>query len=171
MRRTQQVLLVLVLLLGPWSGAQALLIPETSFEELVARADGIYLGRVLDKRCAWNAERTRIYTHYTVEVEQSFKGLPPGRIELVELGGEVDGLAMEVEGAPSYAAGEQAVIFVHAEQGRLMTLHWFQGKLAVEQDWPGRRNVILRGSGRRLSLDRFSDRVQEVLAPREGGRR
>jgi len=137
----------------------------------VAQADGIYLGRVLDKRCAWNDERTRIYTHYTVEVEQSFKGFPPGRFELVELGGEVDGLAMEVEGTPSYAPGERAVIFVHAERGRLMTLHWFQGKLAVEEDWPGRGNVILRESGRRLSLDRFARRVSEVLAPRQGGGR
>jgi hypothetical protein len=164
-------LLVLVLLLGCAADARALMIPETSFEELVARADGIYLGRVLDKRCAWNAERTRIYTHYTVEVEQAYKGFMPGRIELVELGGEVDGLAMEVEGAPSYAAGEQAVIFVHAEGGRLMTLHWFQGKLAVEEEWPGRRKVRMRGSGRRLSLEHFADRVGEVLALREGGRR
>jgi hypothetical protein len=167
MLNTRWLFVLLILSAVP---AQALLLPETGFDELVAKADGIVVAKVIDKRSEWNAERTRIYTHYTVEVERTLKGFPVPRLKLTELGGQVGELAMEVSGVPGYEPGEQAVIFLHAGRGRVMTLHWFQGKFPIREERVGVRTVQLPGTRERAGLDDFEDRVREVLARQRGGR-
>ena len=54
----------LVLLTLGLSGprTQAVMISTAEFDDLVAKADGICIGRVVDKQAAWNDEETLIFT-------------------------------------------------------------------------------------------------------------
>jgi len=144
--------------------AFALVLPDVGFDELVARADGIVYGRIVDKRAAWNADHTLILTHYTMEIDRTYKGFPDTRATWSEIGGEVDGLMMHVEGTPLYEIGEEAVVFLHSEKGRTMTLRWYQGKFPVEADRVGKRLVRLPATDERLSLDQFGHRVERSAA-------
>jgi len=148
-----------------------LLLPVADLDQLVESADAIVVGRVVARRAAWNDEQTRIYTHYTVEVEHTVKGFAVPRIELTELGGQVGGLAMEVDGAPVYEPGEEAVIFLHADRGRVMTLRWFQGKLPIVRDRRGVGRVTLPGSAATVSLSEFERRVRLAVERQTGGPR
>jgi len=146
----------------------ALVVQELSFDELVTRATGIYEGRIVDKRTAWNEERTLILTHYTLEVGQTLKGIPTARVSFSELGGEIDGLALEVEGVPRYELGEEAVVFFHAEKGRVMTLNWYHGKFPVSRARGGEKTVAQAPPQTAIPLDEFTRRVEEVLRAQGG---
>jgi hypothetical protein len=162
MRRFTRLFALIVLL--AWLGrADAVVLRKASFETLVQRADAICKVRVVDKWIAWNAERSLIYTHYTLEVLQDIKGLTPSRVELTELGGSVGEIAMEVNGVPGYRVGEVAVVLLHAEKGRLMTLNWFQGKFPLIREKSGRLRVAVP-DGELLTEEAFTRRVREILA-------
>ena len=166
--KPQQLILALAssaILLVTGLPAQALVLPAAAFEELVQQADGIVYGRVVEKRVAWNAEHTLLFTHYAAEVERTFKGFHGTRVEWSEIGGQLDGLSMYVEGTPQYEVGEESVVFLHSEKGRAMTLRWYQGKLPVRSD-RGQPMVALPG-GESLTIDQLGRRIVEV-APAGG---
>lgn len=148
--------------------ARALTLPRASFEELVRGADAIYLGEVLDKQCAWTDAPRQIVTRYRLRVTRTLKGLARTDLELTELGGVVGDDGMLVSGVPEYEIGERAVIFVHAEGGRLMTLRYFQGRFPVVASDVGEPLVRLPNRNVTLPLRVFAERVQEIVARSDG---
>ncbi len=57
----------------------------------------------------------RIYTYYELQITEAVKGsFPSGTILIREMGGEKDGIAMQVAGASQFKAGEDALVFLGA---------------------------------------------------------
>lgn len=156
------ILVALVAIAGSLP-ARAVVLPERSFDDLVRDADAIVAGTVVSKESSWTAPDREIVTRYRVRVDRMLKGFPVPEIELTELGGIVGDVGMAVSGVPEYAVGEQAVIFVHAEAGRLMTLAFFQGKFPIATDDSGVPRVHAPAAGP-VSLDAFAERVRSALA-------
>ncbi|HSN93382.1 MAG TPA: hypothetical protein VLS93_19280 [Anaeromyxobacteraceae bacterium] len=100
---------ILLLCAGP--AAAAVMVPA-SVEELARRSDAVVRGRVIDAAARWSADGRRIVTEVEVEVAAVWSGSAPGRLRLTVPGGERDGVAQRMDGAPTFFPGEEVVLFL-----------------------------------------------------------
>jgi hypothetical protein len=132
--------LLLALAFVAFSPVYGTLVPRLSFEELVGQSQVVAHGRVASIRIAWDAERENIWTHYEIVLDEVLKGSPGRTAEIQEPGGELDGVRMEIVGAPHYELGEEVVVFATPTPAGLRTCGWGQGRFVVEGE-PGQRRV------------------------------
>lgn len=84
----------------------------------VAGSDLVLVGRVESVRSAWGVDRSAIYTDAEIAIEEVWKGMPAGdRITVRTLGGTVDGIRLEVEGAARFVAGEEVLVLLDETGG------------------------------------------------------
>jgi hypothetical protein len=139
MRLTSKTLLPALAFLASFP-VYGTLVPRLSFEELVGQSEAVVHGRVASIWVAWDAERQNIWTHYEIVPEEALKGNPGRTLDIQEPGGELDGVRMEIIGAPHYELGEEVVVFASRTPGGLRTCGWGQGRFVVEGE-PGQRRV------------------------------
>src|SRR5205814_4267216 len=84
-----------------------------------------------------------IMTDVEVIVHESLKG-EAHRLTLTQLGGEVDGMRLTVDGSPAFATGEEALLFVWRDsRGRAQLNGLGQGKFEIRRD-PATGERLLR---------------------------
>jgi hypothetical protein len=110
-------------LTGVHAGAQATVSSTTSsttpsttpsFDDLVAAADTVFLGRVVDSRPFWDEGSwgRAIVTRVVIAVDRVYKGSPATQVSLEFLGGTLDGLTLSVDALPTFRPGDRDVLFV-----------------------------------------------------------
>lgn len=119
--------------------AHATVIEKLALDGLVADAEAIVVGRVLDRTSHF--EGRRILTHVRIETEAVLKGSPPAIVTIEVLGGEVDGIAQKVSGMAAFEPGEQVAVFLERQGAHFQTVGLAQGKLRIEADLRGVRLV------------------------------
>lgn len=144
---------VVALLLAVPAGATSIV--RVVDEEMVEQAPLVVVARVVEKGPA--ASRTPA-TEYRFAVEQVLKGTVGPELTLRVPGGMgADGIGLRIYGAPSFAPGERAILFLESRDGGdYRILHLMQGAF---------REV--RHEGRSLALRDLAD-VTEVSV--QGGR-
>ncbi|MGH9785363.1 MAG: hypothetical protein ACRD88_14385 [Terriglobia bacterium] len=124
--------------LAAWVGclsAEAAVLIHLSLEEMTQQSSAIVLGRCVEVRSAWNADRSNIVTHNVFEVRQYYKGSLGQRITITEPGGQVGDLVAEYSGVPRFEVGEEAVLFVWTDpRGRHQVIGLTQGKFRMGRD-------------------------------------
>lgn len=96
---------------GP-AAAPAGTVRAMSLEEMTDGADQIFVGRVVGTRTEWSADRTRIYTYVTFEVDRFLKGGGDARTATIRLlGGRVGPYLSIVPGSPRFGGGEEVLLF------------------------------------------------------------
>lgn len=111
-----------------------LILPQDILQVTAASSD-VVRGRVASLASRWDYDRTLIVTDVVIEVEETFKGEAKGDVVLTLFGGRVDDLVLDVEGSPSFAVGEDVVVFARRERdGSLSVPNLYQGKYRVETD-------------------------------------
>lgn len=143
--------------------------------DLTHGADVIFVGTVVNRVSAWNAEHSRIYTRTTFQVEEYLKGHTGGTIVIETLGGMVRGVGMRAPGMPVFRVKDRHVLFV--KTGRVTGTHrvlgWAQGNFRVYRDPHTGRDVVARDlSGLNLlggpaskatqDLDEFRDTIYRL---------
>lgn len=114
MRRTPALALLLFAFAAP---AAAATFVAPSVEEMARSSDAVVRGRVLDTASRAAADG-RIVTEVEVLVDGAWKGAPAATVRFVVPGGRVGRLAMRVDAAPTFAVGEDVVVFLsRAGQG------------------------------------------------------
>lgn len=111
-------------------------IPPT-FDDLVSKAQTIFLGRAVDSRSELEVSPTgrSIVTHVTFMVERVIKGHVGLQTELTFLGGAVGDLAMEVADMPQFRVGDRDVLFVSDDPHSISPLVGFSyGRFRVVRD-------------------------------------
>ena len=112
--------------------AQATLVPALSLEGLIDQSEIIVHGRVASSWAAWDSGHKYIWTHYRIEVLDPLLGNLGANVVVSEPGGSLDGLTMRISGAPDYAVGEEAVVFLYRTPiGYLRATGFGQGKYTV----------------------------------------
>lgn len=103
---------ILVLLITASAGAMSV-VPR-NFDQLVARADTVFKGIVVQQRCVWKGEgeTRRIMTLVTFRVDETYKGKAVATQVIELLGGIVDDQGLDVPGMPTFSIGESYVLFV-----------------------------------------------------------
>ncbi len=91
--------------------AHATSVLPVTFDEHFQSASAVFRGTVLEMRSYKNSAGL-IYTRTLLRVDEVFKGKFPPVIQVVQRGGEVDGLGMMDDVSPRFRTGEECVLFV-----------------------------------------------------------
>jgi len=148
------------LLLVPAAQAGASTVVAMTLEQMSERAESIFLGRVTGTRADWNAERTRIYTYVTLEVDRYLKGGSGSSVATVRLlGGRVGAYLAMVPGTPQFDMGEDVLLFCAGGGARIETvLGMSLGKFTITADASGEKFVKRDISGLMLANHRTDAR-------------
>jgi hypothetical protein len=124
--------------------AHATTYTPVTFDELVTRAEVIFVGDVADVRpFALNtASGTVIKTRVVFRVQDPLFGTTAALEVLEFLGGEVGDVGMAVEGMPRFAIGDRRVVFARRERSINPIVGFTQGLLQVRRDVNGVDRVL-----------------------------
>jgi hypothetical protein len=126
------------------SPATATSYSPVTFNELVTRADVIFVGEVVDVRPFRLDTRDGpvIKTRVVFQVSDPLFGTT-GALEIFEfLGGELGGVGMEVAGMPAFAVGDRRVVFARRERSINPIVGFTQGVLQIRRDGAGVDRVL-----------------------------
>src|SRR5262245_38390491 len=84
----------------------ATLILSRDLDAIAKGSTGIVRGRVVSIESRWNGDRTLILTDVSIAVTETFKGKPSREMALERIGGQVEGVALDVGGSPRVTLGE-----------------------------------------------------------------
>jgi len=154
--------------------AQAVTVVPLSFEQLVRQSSSVIYARVVDVRGQWTDDRRTIDSVVTVEVIKGLKGTTATELTLTVPGGQVGRYLNLLPGAPAFARGDLAVLFLTARGPRHPIPTGFtQGIYRVSRDGAGTAIVtpptvdavgprVVRGDRRRkpVSLAAFEGAVR-----------
>lgn len=121
--------------------AGATLARAVSFDEKVASADSIVLGRCLRTESKFDPSGKWVVTYSTFAVEKSFKGDGPGEMTLVTPGGKINGLHQRTVGIPEFEQGDAKVLFVKGSILGPSVLFFDQGTYELAKDARGETTV------------------------------
>ncbi len=106
-----------------------------SFEQLVDNSSLVLYGRVVDVHPQWTEDRRFIESVVSMDVLRGMKGSAGERIVFTVPGGQVGRYLNVIPGAPVFAVGDQAVVFLTASGARLpVTTGLAQGVYRVQRD-------------------------------------
>jgi hypothetical protein len=115
--------------------ARATIMQYLEVEDLTRLSSDIFHGQIISAETQWNAERTRIYTHVRVRVDEPLKGSTrrSETVTVIQLGGEKDGIKMDYAGRPEFTPGESVVLFtIRGSNQNFTVIALKQGKMRVE---------------------------------------
>ncbi|MGD0500556.1 MAG: hypothetical protein ABSC23_19215 [Bryobacteraceae bacterium] len=81
-----------------------------SLDDMIAKSTAIVHGKVTNAYAAFSGRV--VYTHYSVQVLERFKGSGQGLIDMVVPGGTANGLRQSYAGAPEFQPGDEYVFFL-----------------------------------------------------------
>ena len=138
------------------AGVRAAVILPADLATLVSGARAVVHGHVVAVEPRWVEGRRRIESLVTLSVEEYLKGNLGDEVTFKVPGGQMGPYRSFMVGAPSFAEGDEVVVFLSAQQGP--TIPWISG---FNQ---GVFRVVEKGTGVKMVLPGVS------LAPDEGGR-
>ena len=114
--------------------AAAVTVARLSFEELVNRSAVVALARVIEVRGEFIGAGRGIESVVTVSVLKGFKGIAGETMQFTVPGGRAGRYLNVIPGAPTFTAGDVAVIFLTSRGARLpMTTGLTQGVYRVQR--------------------------------------
>ncbi|HKO05615.1 MAG TPA: hypothetical protein VJW51_12740 [Candidatus Acidoferrales bacterium] len=119
-----------------WPGVpatQSTTLARMELRELALRAP--YVARVRCVQAVSWADASLVWSLTSFEVIEAWKGNPPPKFTVRLPGGESAGKRVTVEGAPRFAVGEDAVLFLEPERGlQLNIVSWAQGTFRIRRN-------------------------------------
>jgi len=143
MNRTVKVLgavLLALTLMAPLAWATQVL--YRSPQQLGTESSLVVRGEVTSVRSYWNESHTKILTETSISVGDTYKGASGGTINVVQLGGVVGHVRVNVHGSLSWSPGEEVLLFLEPFAGNAWQVSgFFQGKYNIVRDENGRAFV------------------------------
>jgi hypothetical protein len=135
---------------------QCATLERLSLDDMVARSTVIVRAKVGASYAA--AAGSVIYTHYSLQVSERFKGTAGNTLDVVVPGGVAGNLRQSFPGAPSFSTGDEYVFFLWTSRaGLTQVIGLTQGLFALAAEASG-DPVLTRRASRELMLDRATGR-------------
>src|SRR5207244_9073545 len=119
------------------TAANATSVVAPAFEEMVDKADLVFVGKVIGSRAEWRSvgpDRV-IFTLVEFETQEVLKGNAGASVTLQFLGGTVGGVTLEVADVPRFNAGDRVVLFVEGHGVQVCSVVGvFHGKFGLRKD-------------------------------------
>lgn len=171
---SRKVLLSLVFLLVP-----ALALGQSvnlSGKDFLEKSNLIFSGKLVEKKSFRSDDGRFILTRHVFKVHDPIKGNLGELVEITEYGGTVGDMTLAVSHNPSYAVGQEYLVFSYLDlERRNRTLGGPWGQLPVVSDQSGKQAVRLYSShplrevlggeqaGRMHDLQELSGRLREAI--------
>jgi hypothetical protein len=121
--------------------ARATTVLPLSLDDIVATSAVAFEGTCLENRTERDAATNLIVTYTTFAVHDVIKGSPGSTYTIKQVGGELpqSGLAFKVHGVPTFAPGEDYVVFLAgiSDKGFSSPIGLAQGRFTVHQGASG----------------------------------
>ena len=124
--------------------AGATTVQKFSISDLAKKSETIALARVDDVSSRWDDNHKEIYTFISLKVLDGVKGSRKNDVLTIrQIGGSVDNVISVVPGMPTFAKGEEVVVFLSAKDraGYPWVMGLQQGKYSVSTDGNGFKQV------------------------------
>jgi hypothetical protein len=148
---------------------QATQLQMLSVEEMGRSANAVVQGKVLSQQSYWNPDHTKILTEIMVSSDVTHKGTASGAVRIVQLGGTVDNVRVNVHGALQWTAGEEVLVFLESyRDGAFVVTGLSQGKFNIVRDGDSGATYVSRMplEGVELagghSVKRAADRIDKI---------
>lgn len=143
----------------PGHPAIAATLEQLTLDQMTDKATDIIYGRVLGSKIEMSGES--IYTHYSVQTRDRWKGTNQLVMDVVLPGGETGGLRQSFAGVPALQTGKDYVMFLWTgRSGRTQLLGLTQGLFDVSETEAGEL-MASRGVSAELMLDQAGKAVQD----------
>jgi hypothetical protein len=127
-----------------------------SLADMIAKSTAIVRGKVVS--CYAASAGPIVYTHYSVQVSERYKGSAGTTVDVAVPGGTVNGLRQTFAGTPAFNPGEEYVFFLWTgKSGITQVIGLTQGLFAVARDSSG-DPMLTRAATRELTLDSATGR-------------
>jgi hypothetical protein len=135
---------------------QCATLERLSLEEMITKSTAIVRGKVTDSWAAFSGPA--IYTHYTIQVAERFKGTGGNSVDVVVPGGVANNLRQVFPGAPALSHGEEYVFFLWTSRaGLTQVIGLTQGLFSLPAG-AAPDPVATRSASQELMLDRQTGR-------------
>ncbi len=94
------------------TAAHATIVVDRTVPELAAHADLVVRGKVTAQKVQWDEQHQLIVTRTYIERTESLKGDAPANFVVRQVGGQLDGLMLNVQGLARFEIGEEVVLFL-----------------------------------------------------------
>lgn len=137
--------------------ARASVVLALDLAELVAQADHVVVVTAVSEHSRWSRTGHQIVTDVELRAEEALKG--PARagqmLVATRLGGTLGDVALQVPGEARLAAGQRALVFLHASSGELRFVGMAQGVLALSGS--GSDTMAMPAGGGMALVERAED--------------
>ena len=135
------------------SGASGTTVIPPTFEEMVDRAELVFIGKVASFRAEWRTVGTdrAIFTLVEFETQEVMKGNAGKTVTLQFLGGTMGDVTLEVAGVPKFRAGDRVILFVEGNGNQICPIVGvFHGKFGLRKDDKTGSEIVLMHHGKPL---------------------
>ena len=150
MRRLLLLLFALTLL--PSLRALSTTVEKFTLDDLVQKSGRIVVGKCISSESRWNDRNTLILTTTRFSVSEPLKGSSDGFVNVVTVGGTLDGITQTVSGMPVFEPEEEVLLFLEpSKNGHWQALGMSQGKFRILKNrQTGEQEVVHSLSGLEL---------------------
>ena len=132
--------------------AECATLERLSLDEMVTKSTTIVHGQVTSSWTAYTG--AVIYTHYKIQVSESFKGNTKATTEIMVPGGTVNGVQQNFSGSPLLKQGDEFVFFLWTSNTGITWITGLtQGLFALPAAETTTDRVATRQASRELMLD------------------
>jgi len=127
-------------------------VEKFTLDDLVQKSGRIIVGKCISHESRWNDRNTLILTTARFVVSESLKGSSDGFVNVVTVGGTLDGITQTVSGMPAFEPEEEVLLFLEpSKNGHWQPLGMSQGKFRILRNrQTGEQEVVHSLSGLEL---------------------
>src|SRR5688572_20234570 len=127
-------------------------VEKFTLDDLVEKSGRIVVGKCISRESRWNDRNTLILTTARFAVSERLKGSSDGFVNVVTVGGTLDGITQTVSGMPVFEPEEAVLLFLEASKnGDWQPLGLSQGKFRILRNrQTGEEEVVHSLSGLEL---------------------
>jgi len=146
------ICLLALTLLASSLQALATTVERFTLDDLVQKSGRIIVGKCISSESRWNDRNTLILTTARFAVSEPLKGSSDGFVNVVTVGGTLDGITQTVSGMPVFEPEEEVLLFLEpSKNGHWQPLGMSQGKFRILRNrQTGEQEVIHSLSGLEL---------------------
>jgi hypothetical protein len=124
-------------------------VEKFTLDDLVQKSGRIVVGKCISRESRWNDRNTLILTTARFVVSEPLKGSSDGFVNVVTVGGTLDGITQSVSGMPVFEPEEEALLFLEpSKNGHWQPLGLSQGKFRIHRNrQTGEEEVVHSLSG------------------------
>lgn len=137
MHITKIHLLLILIIAGGLCSTSYTQLKSAEVKSMSKNADLIITGKVIEQTSSWNENKTRIYTHATIQVDDYIKGNSAGNtVNVKYLGGEVGDVGELYSHMPKFQDKEEVLVFLKKDNNSTdyKVFNGENGKITVIND-------------------------------------